>query len=160
LSGLRTSAQARKSETIERLNRAIAALKAKRQAVTAQTIYAVSGLSYTSIARNPEALALFRANSTYLNQKQKPNKRRRNAGEAPAQARDPLMNYKKPQLVTRLRAAQEHVQRLEQQQALLLDTCLQSEVRVRELETKLAELEPYRGFVEEMRARIRREEQA
>jgi hypothetical protein len=47
---------------------------------------------------------------------------------------------------------------MEQQLAILADTCLQRDVRVVELETKLAELEPYRSFVEQILLRVQQEE--
>lgn len=58
----------------------------------------------------------------------------------------------------RLREAHKLVQDLERQLANLADTCLQQDARVVELEAKLAELEPYRSFVEQVRQRIRQEE--
>lgn len=158
LAGLRMSTSARRQETIERLHEAIESLKSKKQAITAQTIYAECGLSYASYARNPEALALFRANSTHLNQKRKRVKRKRKTEDAPILPRDPLMNYKKPQLAARLRDAMQQLERQERQLATLANTCLQRDARVAELEAKLAELEPYRSFVEEVRQRVRREE--
>lgn len=159
LVGLHTFTEAKKQETVQRLHQAIEALKAKRQAISAQSIYAECGLHYTSYARNPEALALFHANSSQLNQKKKRPKRKRPQESGPAPPRDALLNYSKPQLVIRLRAAMERIQDLERQQAVVLDACLQGEARVRDLEASLAELEPYRSFVEEMRTRVRREEQ-
>ncbi|HYU73418.1 MAG TPA: hypothetical protein VEL31_12130, partial [Ktedonobacteraceae bacterium] len=116
-----------------------------------QTIYAECGLSYASYARNPEALALFRANSTYLNQKRKRSKRKRKTEDVPTLPRDPLMNYKKPQLVSRLRDAMQLLQHQERQLATLADACLQRDAHVAELEAKLTELEPYRSFVEQVR---------
>jgi hypothetical protein len=68
-------------------------------------------LRYAAIYRNPEALALFRANSTH------------------------------------------------KQLAVSVDVAVKREARIVELEAKLAELEPYRTFVEHMRAQMRREEQ-
>ncbi|MBO0784371.1 MAG: hypothetical protein J2P37_36675 [Ktedonobacteraceae bacterium] len=40
----------------------------------------------------------------------------------------------------------------------LADACLQRDARVVELEAKLAELEPYKTFVEQVRQRVRQEE--
>jgi hypothetical protein len=159
LKGLRTSTEARKQETVERLREAIAALKDKKQAISAQHIYAECGLHYASYARNPEALALFRANSTHLTQKRKRvrGKSKKESGAEPPQ-RDPLLNYKKPQLVNHLRIAMQRTQELERQQGSLQALVLEREARLVELEVKLAELEPYRGFVEQMRQRIRKEE--
>jgi hypothetical protein len=46
----------------------------------------------------------------------------------------------------------------EQQQATLVDACLQRDARVVELEPKLAEIEPYQKFVGQIRLRIQHEE--
>jgi hypothetical protein len=73
--------------------------------------------------------------------------------EATPTLRDPLLSYKKPQLVARLRSAQQQLQEAQQQQVVLV------EARIAELEAKLAVLGPYRAFVEQMRAQMRREEQ-
>ena len=159
LAGLRLSTEARKKETVERLQEAIASLKSKKQAVTAQSIYEERGLHYATILRNPEAIALFRANSTHLAEQKKQTKRKRAPSEnAPRAPRDSLMNYKKPQLVVRLREAQQQIQNLEQQLAALADACLQRDARVVEVEAKLVELEPYRVFVEQVRQRALRGE--
>ncbi len=161
LTGLRASTSARKQETVERLRTAIESLKSKKQAITAQNIYAESGLHYSSYIRNVEAITLFRANSTHLSEQKKRTRRKRNTGEVATllpPSRDSLLNYKKPQLVTRLREAELQIQDLERQLATLADACLQRDARVVELETKLAELEPYRSFVEQIRLRVQQEE--
>ncbi|HZR44222.1 MAG TPA: hypothetical protein VFB12_29185 [Ktedonobacteraceae bacterium] len=161
ISGLRASTVARKQETVERLRTAIASLKEKKQDITAQNIYAECGLHYSSYVRNEEAIALFRADSTYLTKKKQRTKHKRKTSEATCSQpspRDPLLNYKKPQLVMRLREAQQAIEDLQQQLATLADACLQRDARVVELEAKLAELEPYRSFVEQVRLRVRREE--
>jgi hypothetical protein len=161
LAGLHASTTARKQETVERLYTAIASLKEKKQDITTQNIYAECGLHYSSYVRNEEAITLFRANSTYLMQKKQRSKRQRKTVETTSSqpsSRDPLLNYKKPQLVLRLREAQQHIQDLERQLATLADACLQRDARVVELEVKLAELEPYRNFVEQVRNRVRQEE--
>jgi peptidoglycan hydrolase CwlO-like protein len=74
-------------------------------------------------------------------------------------SRCPLLNDKKPQLVMRLRETQQQVQALQQRLATLADACLQRDARAGELEAKLAELEPYRDFVEQIRQRIQRREE-
>jgi hypothetical protein len=159
LSGLRASTAARKQETVERLKAAIESLKAKKQAITAQSIYAESGLHYSTYVRNEEAIAVFRANSTHLTQKKKQRKPKRTpSDDAPARSRDPLMNYKKPQLVARLREAENTIQCLEQQLAQLASGYLEQDARVAELEARLVELEPYQTFVEQVRQRVRYEE--
>src|SRR5713226_3763568 len=118
LSGLRTSTSARKQATVERLRTALEALNAKKQAITVQSIYEECGLRYAAIHRNQEALALFRANSTHLNSKKKRTRRKGNTnGDGVPGPRDPLLNYNKPQLVARLRAAQRQLQDLERQLA-------------------------------------------
>ncbi len=158
LSGLRTSTSSRKQATVLRLRTAIEALNTKKQAITVQSIYEECGLRYAAIYRNPEALALFRANSTHL-QKQKPRtKRTGQTANLPSSPRDSLLNYKKPQLVERLRTAQQQLQTIEQQYSVLAAAYLERETRIAELETQLAELEPYRTFVEQVRSRIRQEE--
>lgn len=160
IAGLRASTSARKQETVERLGAAIESLKNKQQAITAQSIYAECGLHYSTYVRNKDAIALFRANSTHLLQKKK-QKRKHHMGEDTLSApspHDPYLNYKKLQLVLRLREAQQQLQALRQQQAILADACLQQDARVGELEAKLAELEPYRDFVEQIRQRVQREE--
>ena len=160
LAGIKQSTTARRLATVERLRTAIDALKAKKQEISVQTIYDECGLRYAAIHRNPEALALFRANSTYLVAEKKRNKRKpRKASEATPAPCDPLLNYKKPQLVARLRLAQQQLLEAQQNQATLVEARLQQEAKIAELEAKLAVLEPYRTFVEHMRAQMRREEQ-
>ena len=83
LSGLRASTSARKQVTIERLQAAIEALNARKQAITVQNIYEECGLRYAAIHRNPEALALFRANSTHLQEPKRRTKRQRQTADIP-----------------------------------------------------------------------------
>jgi len=159
LAGLRTSTTARKKATVERLQAAIEALKAKKRAITVQSIYEECGLHYAAIHRNPEALALFRANSTHLTAKKKRTRRKDKTNDPGTPVpRDPLLNYNKPQLVARLRVAQQQLQDLERQLATLAETCLRRDTQMALLEAKLAELEPYRNFVEQVRQRVRQEE--
>jgi hypothetical protein len=160
LRALRDSTAARRQATIERLRSAIDALTAKKKEITVQTIYEESGLRYAAIHRNQEALALFRAHSTHLvAQKKRKRRKRISTGEETPAPRDPLLNYKKPQLVERLRAAQQHVQELQHQLAVAVDAGMKREARIAELEAKLAQLEPYRAFIEQWRAQMHREEQ-
>ncbi len=160
LKALRTSTRARRQTTIERLRSAIDALTAKKQKITAQTIYEECGLRYATIHRNREAHALFRAHSTHLvTQKKRKRRKSTNLDEETPVPRDPLLNYKKPQLVKRCRAAEQSVQELRQQVALNADAALKREARIAELEAKLAQLEPYRAFIEQWRAQMHREEQ-
>jgi len=160
LTGIRASTTARRLATVERLRTAIDALKAKKQEISVQSIYDECGLRYAAIHRNPEALALFRANSTHLVAAKKQRKRKSPADEETTPAlRDPLLSYKKPQLVARLRSAQQQLLEVQQQQAVLVEARLKQEARIAELEAKLAGLEPYRTFVEHIRSQMQREEQ-
>ena len=105
------------------------------------------------------ALALFRANSTHLVAGKKRNKQRpRAGGEVTSAPRDPLLSYKKPQLVAHLRLAQQQLLEAQKQQAVLVDARLKQEARIAELEAKLAVLEPYRTFVMQMCTQMQREE--
>ncbi len=159
LAGIKQSTTARRQATVERLRSAIEVLKAKKQEISVQTIYGECGLRYAAIHRNPEALELFRANSTHLVAAKKRNKRKQHAGEeTPPSSRDPLLNYKKPQLVARLRSAQQQHQEVLKQRSVLVEARLKQEAKIAELEAKLAELEPYRTFVEQIRKKIRQEE--
>lgn len=152
LAGIKQSTAARRLITIERLRTAIDALKEKKRGISVQTIYEECGLRYAAIHRNPEALALFRANSTHLVAAKKQRKRTsREASEATLAPRDPLLSYKKPQLVARLRSAQQQLLEVQQQQAALAEARLKQEAKIAELEAKLAVLEPYRTFVEQVR---------
>lgn len=162
LSGLRASTSARRQATVERLQSAIDALKAKKQDVTVQAIYEECGLRYAAIHRNPDALSLFRANSTHLVAQKKQTRRRRSESSndaSPNTSRDPFLNYKKPQLVARLHLVQQQLQEAQQQQAILVDASMKREARIAELEARLAELEPYRAFVEQVRVRMQQGEQ-
>jgi hypothetical protein len=160
LAGIKQSTTARRLATVERLRTAIDALKEKEQEISVQTIYDECGLRYAAIHRNPEALALFRANSTHLVEASKQRKRKPCADEeATPVPRDPLLSYKKPQLIARLRSAQQQLQEVRQQQSALVEARLKQEARIAELEAKLATLEPYRTLVEHMRAQMQREEQ-
>jgi hypothetical protein len=160
LAGIKQSTTARRLATVERLQAAIDALKAKKQEISVQTIYNECGLRYAAIHRNPEALELFRANSTHLVAAKKRNKRKlRGDSEATPAPRDPLLSYKKPQLVARLHSAQQQLLEVQQSQAALVEVRLKQETRIAELEAKLAALEPYRTFVEQMRVQMQREGQ-
>jgi hypothetical protein len=159
LAGLRVSTTTRKQETVERLRTAIEALKSQKLPITAQSIYAKCGLHYSSYVRNEEAIALFRANSTHLNVQKKQSRRKRSTNDETASSpRDPYLNYKKPQLVARLRKAESTIQDLGCQLSTLAEAYLLRETHVSELEANLATLEPYKTFVEQVRQRVRQEE--
>ena len=160
LAGIKQSTTARRLATVERLQTAIDALKAKKQEISVQTIYDECGLRYAAIHRNPEALALFRANSTILMAKKKRTKRKHDeSSQDTPSPRDPLMAYKKPHLVEHVRTAEQQLLDVQQRLAVQITASMQREARIAELEARLAELEPYRTFVEQMRAQMQREEQ-
>src|SRR2546429_8536575 len=102
----------------DRLARAIAQLEAEGRPVNTFTVKEVSGLDYMAYYRNAEALALFRTHSTHLrNEREKERAKRRRSRhkqskqeeaihEVQVEPRDRLLNYKKPELGAKLRAAQ------------------------------------------------------
>jgi hypothetical protein len=160
LAGIKHSTEERRQATVERLQAAINVLKEKKHEISVQSIYNECGLRYAAIHRNPEALALFRANSTHLVAEKKRSKRKPRADEETTPTpRDPLLSYKKSQLVARLRLAQQQLLAAQKQQAVLVEARLKQEARMAELEARLAILEPYRIFVEQMRLQMQREEQ-
>jgi hypothetical protein len=160
LAALRQSTMARKQATVERLRTTIASLKAKKCEISVQTIFEECGLRYAAIHRNPEALALFRANSTNLVAKKKQARRKMTMSDEGAIApRDPLLAYKKQQLVERLRKTQQQLQETQQQLAMSVDASMKREAHFAELEARLAVLEPYRTFAEQIRSQMQREEQ-
>src|SRR5712692_9390275 len=131
LSGLRAHAQAQKQGTVERLKTAITSLQAHHQPISARTIYEECGLAYASIRRNPEALLLYQQHSTFLKRERK---RTRTACPDTVSPRDPLLAYKKPDLVVRLRQAQARCAELETQHATILADYVQKDVKIAELE--------------------------
>lgn len=62
--------------------------------------------------------------------------------------RDPLLNYKKPQLVERLRTAHQQLLEMRQQLTMSIDVSMKREAHIAELEARLAEMERYRTFVD------------
>ena len=163
---------------MQRLTEAIAQLEAEGRPVNTFTVKEVSGLDYMAYYRNPEALALFRTHSTHLRQEREKEqaKWRRSKRkitrhddafhQAKVEPRDPLLNYKKPVLVARLRAAQagcEQIKRqaqaeraeLEQHYKTLLQEHMQCGVTIAKLESQLAE---HLAFLERFRSSLREEE--
>jgi hypothetical protein len=175
---LRANAAVQRQTTVDRLNRAIETLQASNRPVNTFTIKEVSGLDYMSYYRNPEALALFRTHSTHLRQErekqQAKGRRSKRKGsrldetlhQVPIQPRDPSFNYKKPELIAKLRAVYaereqieqrlqtEHVQ-LEQRYHTLLQEHMMCGVTIAKLEAKQTE---FQTFMEQFRSALRREE--
>src|SRR5437879_1236230 len=123
---LRANALAQKQATVDRLAQAIATLEAEGREVSTFTIKEVSGLDYMAYYRNAEALALFRTHSTHLRKerekerakrrqsRQKQSRQDETIHEVQVVQRDRLLNYKKPELVAKLRAAQIERDQMEQ----------------------------------------------
>lgn len=175
---LRANAAAQKQATVERLKRAIARLEAEERPVNTFTIKEVSGMDYMTYYRNPEALALFRTHSTYLREerikeetkrhrsKRKRSRQNDSLHQVQVEPRDPLLNYKKPELVARLRAARAECEQLKQQAqakraeveqhyAALLQEHMRCGVTIAKLEAELAE---FQAFMQRFRSSLRQEE--
>lgn len=104
LAGLYRHAAAKKGETVRRLQEAIDRLKGKGDGpLTVEAIERESGLRYTSIKRNEEALALWRQYSAYHQARRK--------GPKP---RDPLLSMSRADLIAAVRRAREKQGALEE----------------------------------------------
>jgi hypothetical protein len=164
---LRANAASQKQRTVVRLSRAIATLEAEGRPVNTFTIKEVSGLDYMAYYRNAEALALFRAHSTHLrNEREKERAKRRRSRhkqsqqeeadhEVQVEPRDRLLNYKKPELVAKLRAAQAEREQMEQRYRALLQEHMQCGLTITRLEAQLAE---HLAFLDRFRSSLKQEE--
>jgi hypothetical protein len=153
LAGLRRHAVQQRQATLERLQAALASLKAKGEPVTVHTVRETSGLDYKSYARNPEALALFQENSTFLVAKRKVARGKRQKGAS--HPKDPLLNYKRPQLAARLRKEMQRREEIEVQYRQLLEERVQSDLKMMQLEAELAK---YQSFLGQLRSQMQSEE--
>ncbi|QBD75689.1 hypothetical protein EPA93_06585 [Ktedonosporobacter rubrisoli] len=120
--------------------------------ISARTIYEECGLTYASFRRNPEALLLYQQHSTFLKRERK---RTRTACPDTVSPCDPLLAYKKPDLVARLRQAQARCAELETQHTTILADYVQKDVRIAELEAELAR---YREYFESLRLQVQQKE--
>jgi len=175
---LRANAAAQRQATVERLTQAIAQLQAEGRPVNTFTIKEVSQLDYMAYYRNPEALALFRTHSTHLRKerekeqaKQRRSKRKSTRHDdtlhlVPVQPRDPLLAYKKPELVAKLRTAHTECEQfkqqaraeraeLEQRYITLLQEHVQCGVTIAKLEAEIAE---FQVFMQRFRTALKDEE--
>lgn len=152
LAGLRDHAQTQKQHTFSRLEAAIASLTAQHKPISARTIREECGLEYASIRRNPEALLLYQQHSTFLKQKRKRAKAPHPDAPMP---RDPLLAYKKADLVARVRKTEELLKTREEQHATLLQDYVQKDVKIAELEAEVAR---HRQYLEGLRLTIQRQE--
>lgn len=152
LAGLRTRAAAQKQNTVDRLRIAITSLDVQKKSISAKTIYEECGLEYASIRRNPEALLLYQQHSTFLKQKRK--RAKASPPDTPS-PRDPLLAYKKADLVARVHKAEELLKAREQQHAMLLQDYVQKDIKIAELEAELAR---HREYLEGLRLTLQRQE--
>ncbi len=152
LAGIRASTLSRKQATIDQLSKAIESLEVQGTPVTAQTIRAECGLEYTVYARNPEALALFRAHSTALASGSAKKKR---AKGKTSSVSDPLLANPKPKLVTLLRNEMQRREEAEKRYQDMLQETVQREVQMARLEAELAQ---YRTYLQGLRIHIQHEE--
>jgi hypothetical protein len=152
LVGLRTHTQKQKQNTVDRLRSAITSLQAQHQPISARTIREECGLEYASIRRNPEALLLYQLHSTFLKRERK---RTKTVCPDAVSPRDPLLAYKKLDLVARLRQTQTRCAELETQHAAILADYVQKDVKIAELEAELAR---YREYFEGLRLQIQQKE--
>src|SRR6266699_1139442 len=109
------------------------------------------GNPYMAYYRNAEALALFRIRSTHLrNEREKERAKRRQSRHKPSkqeeaihevkvEPRDRLLNYKKTELVAKLRTAQAEREQMEQRYHALLQEHMQCGLTITRLEAQLAE---------------------
>jgi hypothetical protein len=83
-------------------------------------------------------------------------RRQRETSQTTAQQKDPLLNYKRSQLVARVR--EEMVRRVEAetQYRLLLEERVQSDLKIMQLEAELAR---FQSFLGHLRDQVRFEEQ-
>lgn len=152
VAGLREYTQTQKQQTVQRLEAAIASLTAQHKPITARTIREECGLEYASIRRNPEALLLYQQHSTFLKQKRKRTKIQQPDTPAP---RDPLLAYKKSELVARVRKVEELLKAQEKQHDTLLQDYVQKDIKIAELEAELAR---HRQYLEGLRLTMQRQE--
>jgi hypothetical protein len=152
LAGLREHALTQKQNTLSRLEAAIASLTAQHKPISARTVYEECGLEYASIRRNPEALLLYQQHSTFLKQKRKRTKTPSSDIPVP---RDPLLAYKKTDLVARVRKAEELLEAQEKQHGTLLQDYVQKDSKIAELEAELAR---HRQYLEGLRLTMQLQE--
>jgi hypothetical protein len=120
--------------------------------VSGLDIYEECGLAYAALRRNPEALLLYQQHSTFLKQRRK--RTRVSQPDTPS-SRDPLLAYKKMDLVARVRKAEERLKEREQQHGQLLQDYIQKDIKIAELEAELARR---RQYLEGLRLTIQRQE--
>ncbi len=164
---LRANATAQRQATVDRLSQAIAKLESGGRPINTFTIKEVSGLDYMAYYRNPEALALFRTHSTNLREKREQEQAKRRQSrqkqikedgdlhQVKVEPRDPLLNYKKPELVAKLRTAYTEREQIEQSYGTLLQEHMQCGLTIAKLEAQIAE---FNTFMKQFRSALKDEE--
>jgi hypothetical protein len=99
-----------------------------------------------------EALLLYQQHSTFLKWQRK---RAKTPHPDTPSSRDPLLAYKKMDLVARVRKAEELLKAQEKQHATLLQDYIQKDIKIAELEAELAR---HRQYLEGLRLTIQRQE--
>jgi len=149
LAGLQRHAAAKKEDTVRRLQEAIDRLEGAGP-LTVAAVERESGLRYTSIKRNKEALDLWRRHSAYHQARRKSPK-----------PRDPLLSMSRVDLITAVRRAHEKQGALEEALRVaasrqddldrryrnLLQDRLRTERRVAELEAEQARYQTHLAYI-------------
>ena len=153
LAGLRRHAEEEKLATVAHLRQGIEELSKARpkRSISARSIRDVTGLDYATILRNPEALKLFRDNSSFLAARRK----RRRRAEQPSPPRDPLLSYKKTQLVERLRDEMAKRAALETSLSQVVEQRAEADKRIMRLE---ADIGRYESMLQQLRGKLWHEE--
>jgi len=131
---LKQRASERAERTVDRLRTGIAALQARDQKITAESLKQITrelepgfaGLSFQVIRRNPRAYELYReaadaftAPSTPHDQRRKQRRARRASRTTPHAAYDPLQRLDKRDLVRRIRTLEQDLDTERQQRGAL-----------------------------------------
>lgn len=149
LAGLQRHAAAKKEDTVRRLQEAIDRLEGAGP-LTVEAIERESGLRYTSIKRNKEALDLWKRHSAYHQARRK--------GPKP---RDPLLSMSRADLIAAVRRAHEKQGALEEALHMangtqddldrryrnLLQDHTRTERRIAELEAEQARYQAYLAYI-------------
>ncbi len=95
---------------------------------------------------------MYQQHSTFLKRERK---RTRTACPDTVAPRNPLLAYKKPDLVARLRQSQTRCAELEAQHATILQDYVQKDVKIAKLEAELAR---YREYFDGLRLQVQQQE--
>lgn len=130
---LKRQATERSDRTVERIRAGIAALRADRKKITAESLkqatrdleLGFAGLSFQVIRRNPRAYALYREAADAFaapaagDRQPRPRRRQRARRRTPHAAYDPLQRFDKKELIQRIRSLETDVEVERQRRAAL-----------------------------------------